>query len=76
MQTTTTAPASAVWTRHRLRHTFANDMIRAGVSLPALMRLMGHAHIETTMVYLALTPEDVYWEYARAVAQRVKMLEQ
>jgi len=61
---------------HRFRHTFASDMIRAGVSPPALMRLMGHAQIETTMVYLSLTPEDVYREYARAVAQRVKMLEQ
>src|SRR5215471_13369871 len=25
---------------HRFRHTFASDMVRAGVSLPALMRLM------------------------------------
>ena len=28
---------------HRFRHTFASDMVRAGVSLPALMQLMGHA---------------------------------
>ena len=34
---------------HRVRHTFASDMVRAGVSLPALMRLMGHAHIQTTL---------------------------
>jgi site-specific recombinase XerD len=27
---------------HRFRHAFASDMIRAGVSLPALMQLMGH----------------------------------
>ena len=57
---------------HRFRHTFASDMVRAGVSLPALMHLMGHAEIQTTMVYLALTPEDVYREYIRAVAQRVR----
>ncbi|MCC6389380.1 MAG: site-specific integrase [Bryobacterales bacterium] len=56
---------------HRFRHTFAGDMIRAGVSLPALMRLMGHSDIQTTMVYLALTAEDVYREYARAVARRL-----
>lgn len=56
---------------HRFRHTFASDMIRAGVSVPALMRLMGHSDIETTMVYLALTPEDVYREYARAVTRRL-----
>ena len=33
---------------HRFRHTFASDMVRAGISLPALMQLMGHADIETT----------------------------
>ncbi len=54
---------------HRFRHTFASDMIRAGVSLPALMRLMGHAQIHTTLLYIQLTPQDVFAEYARAVAQ-------
>jgi integrase len=54
---------------HRFRHTFAADMLRAGVSLPALMRLMGHAHIQTTLVYVQVTPLDVYRQYARAVAQ-------
>jgi site-specific recombinase XerD len=52
---------------HRFRHTFASDMIRAGVSLPALQRLMGHAYIQTTLVYIQLTPQDVFAEYARAV---------
>jgi len=54
---------------HRFRHTFGADMIRAGVSLPALMRLMGHAHIHTTLLYIQLTPQDVFDEYARAVAR-------
>ena len=40
---------------HRFRHTFATDMIRAGISLPALMQLMGHAKIQTTLVYVQLT---------------------
>jgi site-specific recombinase XerD len=52
---------------HRFRHTFGSDMIRAGVSLPALMRLMGHAYIHTTMLYIQLTPQDVFAEYVRAV---------
>jgi len=55
---------------HRLRHTFGADMVRAGISLPALMHLMGHAYIHTTMLYVQLTPQDVWREYARAVAQR------
>lgn len=57
---------------HRFRHTFASDMIRAGISLPALMQLMGHAQIQTTMVYLQLTPQDVREQYARAVAQLIR----
>lgn len=57
---------------HRFRHTFAADMLRAGVSLPALMHLMGHAQIQTTMVYLQLTPQDVWEQYARAVSQRIR----
>jgi site-specific recombinase XerD len=53
---------------HRFRHTFASDMVRAGISLPALMQLMGHADIQTTLRYVQLTPQDVYVEYTRAVA--------
>src|ERR1700693_2279374 len=59
---------------HRFRHTFASDMIRAGMSLPALMQLMGHADIQTTLLYVQVTPQDVYLEYARAVAQRIRPL--
>jgi len=55
---------------HRFRHTFGADMVRAGVSLPALMRLMGHAHIHTTMLYVQLSPQDVWQEFHRAVAAR------
>jgi integrase len=57
---------------HRFRHTFASDMIRAGISLPALMHLMGHAQIQTTMVYIQLSPQDVWEQYARAVAQHIR----
>jgi site-specific recombinase XerD len=57
---------------HRFRHTFGSDMIRAGVSLPALQRLMGHAHIHTTLLYIQLTPQDVFAGYARAVERIAK----
>lgn len=57
---------------HRFRHTFASDMVRAGVSLPALMQLMGHARIQTTLVYVQVTPLEVYQQYARAVAQHIR----
>ena len=59
---------------HRFRHTFASDMIRAGISLPALMRLMGHSDIRTTLLYVQITPQDVYQQYTRAVAQLARPL--
>jgi site-specific recombinase XerD len=49
-------------------------MVRAGVSLPALMRLMGHSDIQTTLLYVQVTPQDVYLEYARAVARHIPPL--
>jgi integrase/recombinase XerD len=55
---------------HRLRHTFGADMVRAGISLPALQHLMGHSQIHTTMLYVLLAPQDVWREYARAVEKR------
>jgi site-specific recombinase XerD len=52
---------------HRFRHTFGADMVRAGVSVPALMRLMGHSHIHTTMLYVQLSPQDVWREFHQAM---------
>ena len=58
---------------HRLRHTFGADMVRAGISLPALQHLMGHSQIRTTMLYVQLAPSDVWREYARAVQNRAHL---
>jgi site-specific recombinase XerD len=63
------APANA----HRFRHTFGADMVRAGISLPALQHLMGHSQIHTTMLYVQLAPPDVWREYARAVGKRTRL---
>jgi integrase/recombinase XerD len=58
---------------HRLRHTFGADMVRAGISVPALQHLMGHSQIHTTMLYVQLAPQDVWREYARAVEKRTRL---
>lgn len=41
---------------HTLRHTFASDLVAAGVALPAVQQLLGHASITTTMRYAHLAP--------------------
>jgi site-specific recombinase XerD len=53
-------------TPHRLRHTYATDMIRWGVSLPALMRLLGHKDIKMTMLYVQVTQQDLQREFHAA----------
>ncbi len=58
---------------HRFRHTFGADMVRDGISLPALQHLMGHAQIHTTMLYVQLAPQDVWREYRRAIEKRTKL---
>jgi integrase len=51
---------------HRLRHTWASEMIRCGISLPALMQLMGHKNIRMTLRYLKITQPDLQREFYKA----------
>lgn len=44
---------------HSLRHTFATNFLINGGSINALMRIMGHADITTTMRYVRLNDEEV-----------------
>jgi site-specific recombinase XerD len=54
-------------TPHRLRHSFATEMVRLGVSLPALMQLLGHKNILMTMRYVQVVQLDVQREFHRAL---------
>jgi site-specific recombinase XerD len=48
---------------HTLRHCYATHLLEAGVNLRVIQKNMGHASLETTMMYLHLTAkgqEDAY----------------
>ncbi len=53
-------------TTHRLRHSYATSLLNAGISLPALMRLLGHRNIAMTMRYVHVTQETVKREFFSA----------
>ena len=40
---------------HTLRHSYATHLLEEGVNIRAIQRYLGHAMLETTMVYLHLT---------------------
>src|SRR2546429_3479519 len=44
---------------HQLRHTYATEMLRAGVGLLAVMKLLGHTSPEMTLQYLDVTLNDL-----------------
>ena len=54
---------------HRLRHTFATEMARAGMPMPALMKLLGHKTPKMTMRYVQVAQVDVRQAYDQALPQ-------
>jgi site-specific recombinase XerD len=42
---------------HTLRHCFGTELVEEGFTLPEVKELMGHASINTTMVYTHVRPE-------------------
>jgi integrase len=54
-------------TPHQLRHTYATALVNAGVSLQALMALLGHVSAEMSLRYGRLFDATVRTEYERAL---------
>jgi site-specific recombinase XerD len=56
------------YTVHCLRHTFASELLNAGMRLECLQQLLGHQDIEVTRRYARLTDTTRKEEYFRAMA--------
>jgi len=57
------------YTVHTLRHTFATELLNAGMRLECLQVLMGHHCIEETRRYARLTDKTREEEYFRAMSR-------
>ena len=52
---------------HRFRRTFATRMVRKGMSLEKVQRLMGHEDMRTTMIYVNSSDKGLAYEYDKYV---------
>jgi integrase/recombinase XerD len=55
------------YTIHCLRHTFASELLNAGMRLECLQQLLGHTSLEVTRRYARLTDKTREEEYFRAM---------
>jgi len=44
---------------HAFRHSYAIHLLRSGVPIAAVQRLLGHSSIENTAIYLAIVQSDI-----------------
>lgn len=51
---------------HQLRHTYASEMLCAGVGFPAPMKLLGHTDPGMTLCYLEVAAADLHREFQLA----------
>ena len=58
--------ASVSLTAHRLRHSFANDLLNADVPVTSIQKLLGHRWLESTQIYVAANDRQVAADYYAA----------
>ena len=52
-----------------LRHTFATQLLNAGAQITTLQALMGHAQLNTTMIYARVHDKTVIADYYQAMGK-------
>jgi hypothetical protein len=52
---------------HRLRYTYATELVRGGLNLVGVMKLLGHRTIKVTLRYVEVTNEDLGRDYLNAM---------
>jgi len=53
-------------TAHRLRHSFATDLVNADAAVTSIQKLMGHRWLETTQIYILANDKQVCEDYYAA----------
>lgn len=54
---------------HCLRHTFATDLLNAGMRIECLQQLLGHSKLDVTRIYAKLSDQTREQEYFKAMAK-------
>jgi site-specific recombinase XerD len=56
-------------TPHRLRHTLATRLLNAGMDITRIQKLLGHEHLDTTLIYARALDTTVEADYRQAIRQ-------
>jgi site-specific recombinase XerD len=56
-------------TTHRLRHTLATRLLNAGMDITRIQKLLGHEHVNTTMIYARVQDATVEADYHQTMSK-------
>ena len=54
---------------HRLRHTLATRLLNTGMDVTRIQKLLGHDHLQTTMLYARVLDKTLETDYRQAMAK-------
>jgi site-specific recombinase XerD len=64
-----------IWvTCHQLRHTFGRHMVEARAPVTTIQKLLGHACLQTTQLYLSISDSQVQADYRTAIQEVIRRL--